>query len=123
MTTNRLIKLAALRLLAIAISVIPPAVATLLYFPVWSAAGGELMMSGGTALLLVIAAMPLYNVVKAKLRSPAIWSIWLAAFTAFLFLSRIANEMTVICFVGFVSNLIGSIIFRLAGRIGVRDDE
>jgi hypothetical protein len=123
MTTNRLIKLAALRLLAIAISVIPPAVATLLYFPAWSATGGELMMSGGTALLLVIAAMPLYNVVKAKLRSPAIWSIWLAAFTAFLFLSRIANEMTVICFVGFVSNLIGSIIFRLAGRIGVRDDE
>ena len=80
-------------------------------------------MSGGTALLLVVAAMPIYNILRAKLRSPSIWSIWLAAFSAFFFLSRIANEMTVICFVGFVSNLLGSIIFGLAKRAEVKYDK
>ena len=75
MTTNRLIKIMALRLAAVAVSVIPPAVATLLYFPVWAAESGELVMSGGTALLLVVAAMPIYNILRAKLRSPSIWSI------------------------------------------------
>lgn len=106
-----------------AVSVIPPTVAVLLYFPVWAAEGGELVITGTTALLLVVAALPIYNLLRLKLRSPAIWSLWLVAFVTFLLLSRIADEMTVICFVGFISNLIGSVIFKLAGRYGVKDDK
>ena len=123
MTTNRLIKRLALRALGLAVSVIPPTVAVLLYFPVWAAEGGELVITGTTALLLVVAALPIYNLLRLKLRSPAIWSLWLVAFVTFLLLSRIADEMTVICFVGFISNLIGSVIFKLAGRYGVKDDK
>lgn len=123
MTTNRLIKRLALRMLAIAVSVLPPAIATLLYFPAWAAEGGTVIITGTTALLLVIAAMPIYNILRTKLKSPAIWSIWLAAFLAFSMLSKIADKMTVICFIGFISNLVGSILFKLAGRDEVTDDK
>ncbi len=123
MTTNRLVKRLLLTLLAIAVSVLPPAIATLLYFPVWAAEGGELVISGMTALVLVVAAMPIYNIIKKRLRSPAIWSVWLTAFIAFMLLSRIADEMTVISFAGFLSNLAGSVIFKLARRCEVTDVE
>ena len=47
--------------------------------------------------------------------------MWLIAFILFLSLSRIADEMTVISFVGLISNLIGSLIFKLARRYGKED--
>jgi Co/Zn/Cd efflux system component len=40
--------------------------------------------------------------------------MWFAVFIVFLTLSSIAQEMTVVAFVGFVSNLVGALIFRLA---------
>ena len=43
--------------------------------------------------------------------------VWLVLFVLFFMLSKIANEMTVISFVGFVSNVTGAILFYIAKRI------
>ncbi len=104
-----------LRALGLALCVIPPATATLCYFPVWRAEGGETLLSGTALLLLTLAAIPVYKLISAHLRSPAAYTVWLIAFLLFLMLSSIAHEMVVISFVGFIGNLVGAILFRLAG--------
>lgn len=100
------------RAIATAVSVVPTGVAVLSYFPIWVAEGGESVLSGFTALLLILTAIPLYRVIRGLLRSPSAWVMWLVCFILFLTLSRIADEMTVISFVGLVSNVLGALIYR-----------
>ena len=111
---EKLYKSIILRALGVLVSVLPPALATISYFPVWCAAGGEYVVSGFVLLLLLLSAMPLFNLIKRLLASPAVWVMWLVAFIVFFSLSRIAEEMVIISFVGFVSNVIGAILFKLA---------
>jgi hypothetical protein len=42
--------------------------------------------------------------------------LWLALFVIFLLLSKIAEEMTVISFVGFIGNSFGAIVFKLSEK-------
>lgn len=111
---EKLYKSIILRALGVLVSVLPPALAVISYFPVWCAAGGEYVVSGFVLLLLLLSAMPLFNLIKRLLASPAVWVMWLVAFIVFFSLSRIAEEMVIISFVGFVSNVIGAILFKLA---------
>jgi Co/Zn/Cd efflux system component len=46
--------------------------------------------------------------------SPAAYVMWLIAFLLFFSLEKIAHEMTVISFVGFLSNLCGAVLFKFA---------
>lgn len=104
-----------LRVIGLVLCVIPVTVSILCYFPAWRAEGGEVLLSGTTLLLLCMAAVPLYKLISAKLRSPAAYTLWLIAFILFFLLSNIAEEMVVISFTGFVGNLLGAIAFKLAG--------
>ena len=110
-----------LRLVSIVLCVVPVTVSILCYFPVWRAEGGEVLLSGVTMLLLALASLPLYKLLAHRLRSPAAYTVWLIAFLIFLALSKIADEMVVISFTGFVGNAIGAIVYRLAE--GGRKDE
>lgn len=94
--------------------IIPPALATLFYFPVWISKGGEFVFSGMALILLIFALLPLWRAISRMLKSPAVYTIWLIAFIVFSSLSRIADEMTVISFVGFISNAVGAVLFRLS---------
>ena len=49
--------------------------------------------------------------------------LWLVTFVLFMMLSRIANEMTVISFVGFVSNLAGACLFKAAKKYMYKEEE
>ena len=103
-------------IIGIILSVVPPAAATLLYFPLWQQKGATAVVSGFAVLLLLISALPLWRLIKRILTSPSVWSIWLILFIIFALLCAIADEMKVICFVGFVSNAIGAVFFKLASR-------
>ena len=120
--TNIFVNLA-LHILGFALCILPPAVCTVMYFPLWKAVGYEYCIAGGAALLLVIAMIPLYKFIKKHLASYSSYLIWLVLFLLFLALSRIAEQMTVISFVGFVGNLLGAICFRLAGRKGGKEED
>lgn len=110
--TDAPIKRALLRLLALLISTVPVAVAVISYFPLWRGEGAASVISGFSALLLALCALPLFRYVRDRLRSPSAHVMWLIIFLIFFTLSRIADEMSVISLVGFVSNLIASFIFR-----------
>lgn len=106
----------------IAASTLPVAACTLSYFPLWKERGDGALLSGFAVLLLLLSFMPLYKSLRRLLHSPAVYTMWFIAFLLFFTVSKIANEMTVICFVGFISNLIGALFFKLSG-IRMRKDE
>ena len=112
-----------LRLLALLFCTVPPILATLLYFPLWRTRGGAAAISGFTLLLLLLSAMPIFNLIKQVFRSPSVPLMWFFAFMIFLLLSKIADEVTVIAFTGFIGNSIGAMLFKLAMRGDDSKDE
>ncbi|MBR2342727.1 MAG: hypothetical protein IKA64_00565 [Clostridia bacterium] len=106
----------ALRALGMLLCTLPPALATVSFFPLWMSRGSESVLSGFTVLLLAICALPLWRALKRLLSSPSIHTVWLIFFLCFLLLSKIADEMTVIGFVGFISSSLGAICFHFARR-------
>jgi hypothetical protein len=66
--------------------------------------------------MIAVALVPLYKHIKQTLKSPSAPLMWFFSFAVFMLLSRIADEMTVISFVGFVTNLIGSLFFKAAKK-------
>ncbi len=116
MNKNRVFVNSCLHIIGLMFCILPPAVCTLCYFPLWRSEGGGTVIAGGCALLLALSAIPLMRIIREKLRSPASYVLWLAAFLLFFGVARIADEMTVISFVGFVGNIIGALFFKLGGR-------
>lgn len=111
---DKTLKRHALTLLGALVSVIPPSAAILLYFPVWRSAGAVSVVSGFGILLLTLASVPIFRIIKERFKSPSAHVMWLVLFILFFALSRIADQMIIISFIGFVSNFIASFIFRAA---------
>lgn len=105
-----------LNLIGIGFSVIPAAVCTLTYFPLWEMKNPERLMSALTLLLLIISFLPLMRILSSHIKTPSAHVVWGVVFVAFYTLSSIAYEMVVISFFGFLGNLIGAIFFKLAKR-------
>lgn len=109
--------------LGYSLCVIPPTVATLTYFPLFRSVGGGAVIAGGTALLLILSIQPLWQRGLKLLSSGTVFLPWLLLFLLFSGLAKIADEMTVISFVGLLSNLLGAGVLRLSGGIRRKRDE
>ncbi len=118
--TPKIVKLV-LHSLGFILSTVPPVVCTASYFPLWKESSQTL--SGGVLLIILLSAIPLYKFLKKVFESPASYMIWLVLFLLFFSLSKIADEMTVISFVGFMGNALGAVCFNIAKRIGAGRDE
>lgn len=94
--------------------IVPPAICTLTYFPIWRMSGYASCIAGGTALIITVCFLPLYKFISRVIRSYSSYVMWLCLFLLFFALSKIAEQMTVISLVGFVGNLLGEVCFRLA---------
>lgn len=105
-----------LRVLGMLLCVAPVTLAIISYFPIWLGEGGGKVLSGFTVILCVVAHVPVIKGIKRLFDSPAGYTVWLFIFIAFLTLSNIAEEMTVISFVGFIGNLVGAVMFNLAEK-------
>ena len=104
--------------LGLAISVIPVAVAIFSYFPLWIEREDASLVCGISLLLAGLAMVPMLKYIKHFLSSASAPIMWFLVFVIFFCLSRIADEVTVISFVGFTSNLIGAAMFKIAHRYG-----
>ena len=123
LSRNNLAKRLFFNSLGLGICIIPVVVAILSYFPLWLAREDASVLSGLAVLLITAALVPMYKYLGSILRSPSAPLMWFAVFIVFLFLSKIANEMTVISFVGFTTNLIGSLFFKFAKRYDKEEEE
>jgi hypothetical protein len=112
-----------LLILGFTLCVVPPAVCALSYFPLWKASGYASCIAGGGALLLTVCFAPIYKFVSRVMKSYSSYVMWLILFLVFFALSKIADQMTVISLVGFVSNLLGEVCLRIARRGNVTDEE
>ena len=106
-----------LHILGFLLCILPPAICTLSYFPLWREVGYESCIAGGAAILLILCALPIYKLIKRMLTSYSSYLLWLVLFLLFFALSRIADQMTVISLVGFIGNLLGAICFFIAKRL------
>ena len=102
--------------IGLCVSIIPPIAATLSYFPIWAARECGAALSGAVLLLLLICIVPLLKHIRRLLKAPSAIGLWLAVFLIFFALSKIADEVTVISFVGLISNLLGSGIMHFCNR-------
>lgn len=103
-------------ILGLLFCIVPPTVATLQYFPIWSARGGEAMVSGLTLVLLFICALPLKRHISAYMKSPSAWVLWLCIYLVLSLLSTVIEDVISISLVAFPSNFIGSLFFKAAKR-------
>jgi chromate transport protein ChrA len=105
-----------LRSLGLILCVAPPIVCTLSYFPLWREAGGEQLISGGTALLLIIAVIPFYKHIRRLLETSASYVLWLVIFLFCFLMAKVIDEITVIAFVGFIGNMVGALLMKLGEK-------
>ncbi len=103
-----------LHIIGFSFCVMPPIACTLSYFPLWNESAKAL--SGGVLLLFLTAAFPLFKMLREHFKSPASYTVWLCLFLLFFALSKIADEMTVISFVGFLGNAVGAVILHIAKK-------
>lgn len=111
-----------LHILGLSFCTLPPMLCTLSYFPLWEG-DGEKCLAGGALLLLVMSSLPLIRHLRRLITSGASYILWAMTFVTFFSLSKIAEQMTVISFVGFISNVIGALIIRYAGGRVKKNDE
>ena len=102
--------------LGVIISTLPPLFAVLSYFPIWKERGAEAMLSGLSLFLIMVSVIPLFRTVKSILKSPSAPLIWFIIFIVFFSLSKIADDITVIAFIGFISNLVGALFFSISRK-------
>ena len=105
-----------LHIIGYSLCVLPPAICTLAYFPLWNEVGAGKVISGGAALLTVLSLIPLIRFIRRALFTGASYWMWLIIFVAFLALGRIADEMTVIAFYGFIGNILGAVFIGKARK-------
>ena len=74
------------------------------------------MISGGVALLIILAALPFYKFLQKRLESAASYIIWLIIFLFCFLMEKIIDQVTVISFVGLVSNLVGALLLKIGER-------
>ena len=103
-------------LLGLIFCVVPPVVATLEHFPIWISEGGEVFFSGITVILLFICAIPFKRQISRIFHSPSAWFLWLCIFVLSTLLSRIADDISAIALVAFISNTIGAVFFKLGKK-------
>ena len=104
-----------LRILGLTLSVLPPAIATLEFFPLWLSEGST-TLSALSLVLLLLAAIPIFRLLKKHLHSPAPWMLWLILWLALQAFLPIASCIETIALVAFPTSLLGAVCFRLAER-------
>ena len=109
-------KFYAVTVFALALSTLPAIFTTLAYFPLWRERGTGAFLSGFTLVMLLVAIAPILKLVRRMLASPSILFVWLFLFLTFFLLKSIADEMTVITFVGLISNTAAALLFKFAER-------
>ena len=97
--------------------IVPPILCTLSYFPLWLDGGGEQLICGGTALLLIISVIPFYKYIRKLLESAASYVLWLIIFLFCFLMSKVIDEITVISFVGFIGNVLGASLMSISDKI------
>ena len=105
-----------LKAFALGIDISAPLVATFSQFPIWIEKSAECTVSGVVLVLVFFSCIPFLKQIKGFLKSPSIPVLWLIVFTALSLLNNIIDQMIVVCFVGLISNTIGTMVYKIGEK-------
>ena len=106
-----------LKLLSFCLCVLAPAGATLYYFPIlYREHKFEIVLPTVAVLCLCVCMIPLFKWISKKIKSPAVWMVWLIMFFMLYGLEKIISQMVIISGIGAVGNIIGAILWKIASR-------
>lgn len=109
---NNKLKYNGLTALGALLCIAPPAVATLCYFPVWVEKSSSATVSGLSLILILISIIPLFRIIKEHIASPSITLIWVIVCVFCIAFKAIIDQILVISFVGALSSIAGTIVFK-----------
>lgn len=112
-----------IKALALAIDISAPLIATLSQFPVWVDKSAEATVSGIVLLLAFFSCIPFLKHIKGYMKSPSIPIVWLVLFVLLTLLNSIIDQMIVVCFVGVISNSIGTLVYKIGEKVGTGKEE
>lgn len=98
---------------ALTLDVGAPLIATLSQFPAWVERSAGSTMSGLFVVFALLSAIPLFKYVKDIFKSPSAPLLWCIGLALLLALRNIVDEMIIVCFVGAVSNVAGTAIYKI----------
>ena len=98
---------------AIALDIGAPLAATFAQFPAWVERSAGSTVSGTFVVFAILSSIPLFKFLKNILKSPSTPLIWGVALALLIGLRNIVDEMIIICFVGTLSNVAGTAIYKI----------
>ena len=102
-----------LRVIGLAVCILPPVITTLEYFPLWFSET-ETAISALSAMMIALCCLPFFKQIKQYFRNtPAAWVIWLVIYVLVAVFSKLADGIETVAFIGLISNLLGGCIFRI----------
>lgn len=116
---NARVKAIILHIIGLLVCVVPPALATAEYFPIISAEPRKQISAFGVV-LIAICCVPFWRSIKAFLRSPSAWKVWLVILIIFCAARSIADELIIISMIGLPAGLIGGAIFWIERRYRIK---
>lgn len=109
---NNKLKYNGLTALGALLCIAPPAVVTLCYFPLWVEKSSSATVSGLSLILILISIIPLFRIIKEHIASPSITLIWIIVGVFCIAFKSIIDQILVISFVGALSSIAGTIVFK-----------
>lgn len=106
---------------AVGIDVVAPLGATIAQFPIWVEQSAGATVSGLFIVMAFLCCIPFYKVIFKWLKSPSMPLLWTVIFVLLYALSRIIDQMLVVCVVGIISNLTGAVLYKAGVQIGDQD--
>lgn len=94
-----------------------PLAATCAYFPMWVQKGSDATISGIFVVFALLSLIPAILVFKQKIKTPAVWVMWVILFSLLWGLYQIIEQMLVISAVGAISNAAGAGIYKCGENI------
>lgn len=98
---------------AVTLDVGGPLVATITQFPAWIERSSGSTMSGLFVVFALLSAIPMFKFFGKNLKSPSSVMLWAIGLGLLIALRTIVDEMIIICFVGVLSNTIGTGMYKI----------
>ena len=100
-----------------------PIGAALTQFPVWVEDSAEATVSGLFLVVALLSAVPIFRLMRDRLKSPFMPLIWIAITVALLALRAIINDLILIGAIASVSNTAGWALYKGGCFVGQKEDK
>ena len=114
--------------LGMVLCILPGVITILQLFPLWKERSFATLASGMTVsglavFLLVLTSTPLLKEFKSKIKTPSSWCMWLIGSVVCYAIGRVINDIALVCFVSFLGNVVGAVLFKIAEHYPTDSEE